>query len=217
MSKVVGYARVSTKEQNLDRQLEALKKHVNEEYIVIDKESGKNLDRAGYQSLKVGIGKLVAGDTLFIKSLDRLSRNKADIQNELRYFKDNGIRLKILDLPTTMMDLPEGQEWVFEMINSILIEVMGSIAEQERLTIKQRQAEGIAVMPVINGKKVSSKTKRPMGRPTAEFPDNWNEVYSLWKDRSLKAIEAMEQMNLKKNTFYNLVKRYESQSREGDM
>lgn len=210
MSKVVGYARVSTKEQNLDRQLEALRKHVNEEYIVIDKESGKNLDRAGYQSLKVGIGKLVSGDTLFIKSLDRLSRNKTDIQNELRYFKDNGIRLKILDLPTTMMDLPEGQEWVFEMINSILIEVMGSIAEHERLTIKQRQAEGIAVMPVVNGKRVSSKTKRPMGRPTAEFPSNWNEVYPFWKDGSLKAVEAMEQMNLKKNTFYNLVKRYES-------
>ena len=211
MSKVVGYARVSTKEQNLDRQLDALRKHVNDEFIVIDKESGKNLDRAGYQSLKVGIGKLVAGDTLFIKSLDRLSRNKADIQNELRYFKDNGIRLKMLDLPTTMMDLPEGQEWVFEMINSILIEVMGSIAEQERLTIKQRQSEGIAVMPVVNGKKVSAKTKRPMGRPTAEFPSNWNEVYPLWKKGNMKAIEAMELMNLKKNTFYNLVKRYESQ------
>lgn len=210
MSKIVGYARVSTKEQNLERQLDALRKYVSEEYIVIDKDSGKNLDRAGYQSLKVGIGKLVAGDTLFIKSLGRLSRNKADIQNELRYFKDNRIRLKILDLPTTMMDLPDGQEWVFEMINSILIEVMGSIAEQERLTILQRQAEGIAVMPVVNGRRVSTKTKRPMGRPTAEFPRNWNEVYPLWKEGNLKAIEAMEQMNLKKNTFYNLVKRYES-------
>lgn len=210
MSKVVGYARVSTKEQNLERQLNALRNHVQEEYIVLDKESGKTLDRAGYQSLKVGIGKLVSGDTLIIKSLDRLSRNKVDIQNELRYFKDNGIRLKILDLPTTMMDFPEGQEWVFEMMNSILIEVMGSIAEQESLTIKQRQAEGISIMPVINGKKVSSKTKRPMGRPIATFPNNWNDVYPLWKEGKLKSIEAMDQMNLKKNTFYNLVKRFES-------
>lgn len=210
ISKIVGYARVSTKEQNLERQLEALRNYVDEDYIVIDKDSGKNLDRVGYQSLKVGLGKLVFGDTLIIKSLDRLSRKKDDIQNELRYFKDNGIRLKILDLPTTMIELPEGQEWVFEMINSILIEVMGSIAEQERLTIKQRQAEGIAVMPIVNGKRISSKTKRPIGRPTAEFPRNWNEVYPLWKDGKIKAVEAMKTMNLKKNTFYNLVKRYEN-------
>ena len=79
-----------------------------------------------------------------VKSLDRLSRNKADIRNELQFFKDQGIRLKVIDLPTTMMELLEGQSWVFEMVNNILIEVMGTIAEQERLTIKQRQAEGIA-------------------------------------------------------------------------
>ena len=95
------------------------------------------MDRAGYQALKKAI--LRRGDTLVIKSLDRLSRNKADIHNELRYFKENGIRLKVIDLPTTMMDLPEGQEWVFEMVNNILIEVLGTIAEQERATIKQRQ------------------------------------------------------------------------------
>ena len=83
------------------------------------------------------------GDTLVIKSLDRLSRNKRDIKTELEWFKDNNIRLKVIDLPTTMMDLPEGQEWVFEMVNNILIEVLGTIAEQERATIKSRQAEGI--------------------------------------------------------------------------
>ena len=71
-------------------------------------------------------------DTLVIKSLDRLSRNKRDIKTELEWFKDNNIRLKVIDLPTTMMDLPEGQEWVFEMVNNILIEVLGTIAEQER-------------------------------------------------------------------------------------
>ena len=85
------------------------------------------------------------GDTLIIKSLDRLSRNKTDIKNELQYFRDNGIRLKEIDLPTTMMQLPEGQEWVFDMVNNILIEVLGTIAEQERETIRKRQAEGIAV------------------------------------------------------------------------
>jgi DNA invertase Pin-like site-specific DNA recombinase len=78
-----------------------------------------------------------------VKSIDRLSRNKYDIHNELQYFKENGIRLKVIDLPTTMMDLPEGQEWVFEMVNNILIEVLGTIAEQERENIRKRQAEGI--------------------------------------------------------------------------
>lgn len=78
MGKIVGYARVSSREQNLDRQLMALKQHVPEDMIVTDKASGKNLDRPGYQSLKIGIGKLVKGDTLIIKSLDRLSRSKED-------------------------------------------------------------------------------------------------------------------------------------------
>ena len=137
-SKVFGYARVSTKEQNLDRQYIALAEQgIEERNIIVDKESGKDLDRKGYQLLKSGL--LRRGDTLIIKSLDRLSRNKADIKKELEYFKNEGIRLKVLDLPTTMMDLPEGQEWVFEMVNNILIEVLGTIAEQERASIKQRQ------------------------------------------------------------------------------
>ena len=112
------------------------------------------------------------GDTLVIKSLDRLSRNKRDIKNELQFFKENGIHLKVIDLPTTMMDLPEGQEWVFEMVNNILIEVLGTIAEQERETIRKRQAEGIEAAKQ-NGKK--------LGRPALEFPANWDEVYSSWR------------------------------------
>ena len=146
-SKVFGYARVSTKEQNLDRQYIALAEQgIEERNIIVEKESGKDLDRKGYQLLKSGL--LRRGDTLIIKSLDRLSRNKADIKKELEYFKNEGIRLKVLDLPTTMMELPEGQEWVFEMVNNILIEVLGTIAEQERASIKQRQAEGIAAAKV---------------------------------------------------------------------
>ena len=86
------------------------------------------------------------GDTLVIKSLDRLSRNKSDIKQELEYFKQHHIRVMGLDLSTTLIELPEGQEWVFEMINNILIEVLASIAEQERLTIRQRQTKGIAAV-----------------------------------------------------------------------
>ena len=114
-NRIYYYARVSTKEQNLDRQLATFKAlGASERDIITDKESGKNLDRAGYQALKTTM--LRTGDTLIVKSLDRLSRNKGDIKAELQYFKEHGIRVKIIDLPTTMTDFPTGQEWVLEMM-----------------------------------------------------------------------------------------------------
>lgn len=189
------YARVSSKEQNLDRQLEAFKALGAEERdIITDKESGKDLNRTGYTALRNAM--LRRGDTLIIKSLDRLSRNKTDIKNELQFFKDNGIRLKVIDLPTTMMDLPQGQEWVFEMVNNILIEVLGTIAEQERKTIKERQAEGIAAARK-NGKK--------LGRPALVFPDNWKIVYTDWESGNITAKTAMELTQTKRTSFYKLV------------
>lgn len=140
-SRTYYYARVSSKKQKLDRQIAAFKAlGAQEREIITDKESGKDFERAGYQALKHAM--LRRGDTLVIKSLDRLSRNKCDIKNELQYFRDNGIRLKVIDLPTTMMDLPKGQEWVFEMVNNILIEVLGTIAEQERTSIKRSAGRG---------------------------------------------------------------------------
>ena len=194
-SRTYYYARVSSKEQNLDRQIAAFKAlGAQEREIITDKESGKDLDRTGYQALKNAI--LRRGDTLVIKSLDRLSRNKADIKSELQFFKDNGIRLKVIDLPTTMMELPEGQEWVFDMVNNILIEVLGTIAEQERANIRQRQAEGIEAAKA-NGKK--------LGRPALTFPANWNEVYTSWKAGEITAKTAMEKANTKRTSFYKLV------------
>ena len=188
-------ARVSSKEQNLDRQLAAFRNlGAQEREIVTDKESGKDLERAGYQALKNAM--LRRGDTLVIKSLDRLSRSKGDIRNELQFFKDNGIRLKVIDLPTTMMDLPEGQEWVFEMVNNILIEVLGTIAEQERTTIRQRQAEGI---------QEAKKKGKKLGRPALVFPDNWKTVYASWKAGEITAKTAMEQTQTKRTSFYKLV------------
>lgn len=190
------YARVSSKDQNLDRQLAAFKVlGADERDIITDKESGKDFNRAGYQALKNGM--LRQGDTLIIKSLDRLSRNKRDIKTELEWFKNNNIRLKVIDLPTTMMDLPEGQEWVFEMVNNILIEVLGTIAEQERATIKSRQAEGIN----------TAKSKGvKFGRPALQFPANWNEVYTQWKNGEITAKVAMEKTGTKRTSFYKLVK-----------
>ena len=194
-SRTYYYARVSSKDQNLDRQISAFKAlGATEREIITDKESGNDLDRAGYQALKNAI--LRRGDTLVIKSLDRLSRNKADIHNELRYFKENGIRLKVIDLPTTMMDLPEGQEWVFEMVNNILIEVLGTIAEQERATIKQRQAEGIAA---------AKEQGKKLGRPALTFPANWDKVYTSWKAGEITAKKAMELTDTKRTSFYKLV------------
>ena len=198
-SRTYFYARVSSKEQNLDRQLAAfVSLGASERDIITDKESGKDLNRSGYTALKTAM--LRSGDTLVVKSLDRLSRNKADIKNELQYFKEHGIRLKVLDLPTTMIDYPEGQEWVLDMVNNILIEVLSSIAQQERLTIRQRQQEGIA----------AAKAKgKHLGRPGLVVPENWQEVYSAWKSGAITAKTAMEQTELKRTSFYKLVKEME--------
>ena len=141
-SRIMGYARVSSAEQNLARQLMELKKYVPEENIITDKQSGKDFNRPGYQALKGPLG-LRRGDVLVIKSLDRLSRNKEEMKRELQWFKENGIQLKVLDLPTTMIQLEPGQEWIREMVNNILIEVLSSIAQEERHTIRKRQREGI--------------------------------------------------------------------------
>ncbi len=194
-SRTYYYARVSSKEQNLDRQISAfLSLGASERDIITDKESGKDLERVGYQALKNTM--LRSGDTLVVKSLDRLSRNKSDIHNELRYFKENGIRVKVIDLPTTMMDLPDGQEWVFEMVNNILIEVLGTIAEQERNTIRQRQAEGIAA---------AKEKGKKLGRPSLVFPDNFKAVYDSWKSGEITAKVAMEKTGTKRTSFYKLV------------
>lgn len=194
-NKTFYYARVSTRDQNLDRQLEAFQAlGATERDIVTDKESGKDLERAGYQALKNTM--LRMGDTLVVKSLDRLSRNKADIKSELQYFKEAGIRLKVIDLPTTMMELPQGQEWVFDMVNNILIEVLGTIAEQERETIRRRQREGIEV----------AKSKgRHLGRPRRQRPENWSVVTEEWRSGRITAKEAIKRLGMPRATFYQLL------------
>ena len=189
------YARVSSKDQNPDRQILEFKKLGAKSHdIFTDKESGKTINREKYQSLKNAV--LRRGDTLVIKSLDRLSRNKTDIHSELQYFKEQGIRLKVIDLPTTMVELPGNQEWVFEMVNNILIEVLGTIAEQERETIRKHQAEGIAAAKA-QGKK--------LGRPALSVPKNWDEIYNEWKNGNITAKKAMELTNTKRTSFYKLV------------
>lgn len=194
-----GYVRVSTKEQNLDRQYEALKQYVTDEkYIYSDKASGKDMEREGFQNM---LKAMREGDTLYIKSIDRLGRNKELIKHYLEYFKREGIRVKIIDLPTTMQDVPQGQEWVIDMINNIIIEVYTSMAEQERNNIKQRQSEGIAV--------AKSKGKH-LGRPTIQLPESWGKLYKEWKAGKITAVAFMDEVGMKKGTFYKKVKEYEA-------
>ena len=195
--RVFGYARVSSTEQNLDRQLQALSEYVSTENIITDKQSGKDLNRPGYQALKGHLG-LRSGDTLYIMSLDRLSRSKGDIKAELQWFKEHDIRLMILDLPTSMIQVPEGQEWITEMINNILIEVLSSMAEQERLTIRKRQRQGIE----------AAKAKgKHLGRPYNELPKNATVIIAQWFNKEIGTKEACDMLGISKTTFYRLLKR----------
>lgn len=195
-----GYARVSSTGQNLDRQLAELRKYVPEENIVTDKMSGKDLEQPGYQELKGSLG-LRSGDTLYVKSLDRLSRSKADIKAELEWFQKQGIRLMVLDLPTTMIEVPEGQEWIIDMVTNILVEVLASIAEQERRTIRRRQREGIDA---------AKKRGKKFGRPRKEVED-WDNVYYQWSQKKITAQKAASILKISRTQFYKLVQ----EEREG--
>ncbi|WP_258131857.1 recombinase family protein [Bacillus cereus] len=193
------YMRVSTKEQNLDRQYEALKSYVTDKkYIYSDKASGKDMEREDFQNM---LKAMRSGDTLYIKSIDRLGRNKQQIKEYLQYFKNEGIRVKVIDLPTTMIDIQEGQEGILDMVNNILIEVYTTLAQQERETIKQRQKEGIAV--------AKAKGKH-LGRPVMELPTEWDKLYKKWKTGQITATAFMYVIGMKKATFYKKVKEYEA-------
>ncbi len=194
-----GYARVSSSGQKLDRQMVALRKYVPEENIIVDKQSGKDLNRSGYQALKGALG-LRRGDVLVIKSLDRLSRNKNDIKNELQWFREQGIRLQIIDIPTTMVPLQEGQEWIQDMVNNILIEVLSSFAEEERRAIRQRQREGIDA---------AKQAGKKFGRPEKAFPDGWEIYYARYKNGELTRKYVIEQMGITVDRFKYLQKKYE--------
>lgn len=210
--RIFGYARVSTKDQHLDRQIDALSKYVKPENILTDKVSGKDLNRPAYQALKGALG-LREGDTLFIVSLDRLSRNKQDIKDEIQWFKEKKVRLKILDLPTTLVEAPQGQEWIVEMISNILIEVLSSMAEQERLTIRKRQREGIDA---------AKRKGKHLGRPRIEMGDDFERIYTKWKAGEITAVWARKELGVSASTFYRMVSKYEAKSpkenrkKEGD-
>lgn len=195
------YTRVSTREQNLARQLEEVKSYKNVDEVFCDKQSGKTYDRAEYQRLKSVVRE---GDEVIVKEMDRLGRNKKATKEEIEWFKEHGITLRILELPTTLIDF-NGQEWIADMINNMLIEVLATMAEQEVKKIDRRRAEGIAAMPVVNGKKVSLKTGREYGRPSIEIDGEFEKFLEKQKRGEISVIDCCKALNISRGTWYNRV------------
>lgn len=196
MSKTVAYVRVSTKEQNLDRQLDELYKlGIEDKYIYQDKQSGKDFDRIGYQYMKKS---LENGDTLVIKELDRLGRNQEELKREWQYFRDNEINVRVLDMPALNINYEdENIRPLVKMINNIIFEIMSWKAQNERETIKKRQADGIRIAKENNVK---------FGRPEVEIPHNFFEICERWKQGEITAKKAIELTGMKRTNFYKQVK-----------
>lgn len=193
-SRIYGYARVSSKDQNLDRQLDALKKYVPfERDIFQDKVSGKDTNRQQLQAL---LNVVRSDDTVYVHSLDRLGRNKNDIKVLLSTFKDKGVAVKVLDLPTTMIDYGDNRG-IMELINTIILEVYAYQSEAERVTIKQRQAEGIAA---------ARARGKHLGRKPVELPTSWKADLKSWKNGKCTAVSLMKKYGWSNTTFYRKVK-----------
>jgi DNA invertase Pin-like site-specific DNA recombinase len=209
-NKIFAYIRVSTKEQNEGRQLKAINDYcsannlqLDEHDIFLDKQSGKDFNRPKYQMLKYVLRK---GDTLIIKELDRLGRNMNMIKDEWQELSKVGINIIVIDTP--ILNTQNKTDLEKNLISNIVFELLSYMAEKERLKIRQRQAEGIALM------KATGKTKsgKAWGRPRVEYPSNWDNVYQQWKNGGITATRAMELLNLKRNTFYKLANEYNRQN-----
>ena len=190
------YCMVSSVDQNLARQIDELAKQKKADRVFVDKASGKNFDRENYQELKRIVR---AGDELFIKELDRLGRNKEDIKNELKWFKDSGVIVRVLDVPTTLMDFKD-QTWIQELVTNILVEVLGSVAEQERLKIRRRQAEGIAA-------KRARGEWDDYGRPEKELDEDVvSELREKIKKGELTVTECCKRLGISRSLWYSRIK-----------
>lgn len=185
-----GYVRVSTKEQNEDRQLIALQGLVPETNIYLDKQSGKDFQRPAYRKL---LRKLKKGDLLYIKSIDRLGRNYEEIQNQWRELtKEKGVDICVLDMP--LLDTRRGKDLLGTFLADIVLQVLSFVAENERENIKQRQAEGIAA--------AKAKGVR-FGRPPMPLPDNFRKVCRDWQDKKITLRQAAEACGMPVGTFYS--------------
>ena len=196
-----GYARISTGKQKTDRQIDILGKY-NLDRIYADVVTGSKFDRPEYKKLTEEI--LREGDELYIKEVDRLGRNKRENLEELRKLKERGIIIRILEIPTTLAvenNQTEQNKMLIEMMNNMLIEVYTTFAELELQKIRTRTKEALAA------KKERGET---LGRPRVELPKNFKKVYRQYKNRDITAVQAMKLLDLKKTTFYKLVKEHEA-------
>lgn len=195
-SKTYGYIRVSTKEQNLDRQRQALLDYgVDERDIIEDKQSGKDFNRQGYQTLKCSL--LRHGDTLVIKELDRLGRDMDMIKTEWHELQSIGIDIIVLETP--ILNTKSKSDLEKKLISNIVFELLSYMAEKERIKIRTRQAEGIAR---------AKKEGKYKGRKKITN-ENFPSVYKEWKAGNITAIKAMAELGMKSNTFYRRVSEYE--------
>lgn len=194
MGRKYGYARVSSTEQHLDRQIAALSEYgIEDRHIITDKMSGKDFSRPGYQTLK---GQLLrAGDTLVIKELDRLGRNYEAIKSEWNDLRQSGVDIVVLDMP--ILSTAEKSDLEKSLIANIVFELLTYQSEKERIKTLSRQAEGIAVAQIKGVK---------FGRPKVEIPDGFEAEVNKWRAGEQTATETMSVLGLKRTTFYKLVK-----------
>lgn len=193
-NQVFGYARVSSKEQNETRQLIALAEmDVPQDNIYVDKQSGKDFNRPQYSRM---MDRLRSGDLLYIKSIDRLGRDYEEIQDQWRLLtKERGVDIVVLDMP--LLDTRRGKDLLGTFLSDIVLQVLSFVAENERQSIRQRQAEGIAAAKARGVR---------FGRPPDPLPDNYEEVRESWISGNLSISEAADMCGMARSTFYNKAK-----------
>ncbi len=198
MSKIYGYVRVSSTDQNEGRQMIALREvGVDKKNIFVDKQSGKDFNRPQYKRL---MRKIKKDDLLYIKSIDRLGRNYEEILEQWRELtKDKGIDIIVLDMP--LLDTRRGKDLMGTFLSDIVLQVLSFVAENERTNIRQRQAEGIAAAKAKGVK---------FGRPPLPLPGNFYEVHKDWRGKKLTLKEAANACGLPIGTFYAKARKFEN-------
>lgn len=211
MSLQYAYCRISTTDQNIERQIVAIKKYapgISDNNIFIDEKTGKDFEREQYKKMKTILEHISKANLenetieLIVEELDRLGRNADLIKKEIMWFKDHNIIVRILEIPTTLSEVDESNRWVMEMVTNLLIEVYAQLAQAELEKRAKRQAEGIAVAKA-NG---VYKGRKPIQLDNKQF----ELVYTRWKSNEITARQAMTELNIKSNTFYRRVKEYET-------
>ena len=189
MGKAYGYVRVSSREQHEDRQLIALHEmSIPKSNIFVDKQSGKDFKRPMYRKLT---RRLKKDDILYIKSIDRLGRNYTEIIEQWRILtKEKGVDIVVIDMP--LLDTRRGKDLMGTFLSDIVLQVLSFVAENERTNIRQRQAEGIAAAKLRGVR---------FGRPPKPLPENFHEVYQLWKNKKISGTEAARRCNMPLSTF----------------